>query len=812
MIGSLIISTAFVCSVVSMVLYFLAFRGKTSVVAWARRSYHTMVFLVFSASIFFLYIILTHQYQYHYVYSYSSDNLSLGYLISTFWAGQEGSFMLWLFLTSFTGVVVQYYTSKRESLEYSVMAVFGLSTTFLLAMVSPLLKNPFAYLWTEPLLLDLKHLNPEMVRLPFLQSFFFADPGTGQPYLRFNSEVYASLQSAGISIKEFIIHGKGLNPLLQNFWMQIHPPILFAGFSLATVPFSFAISALMRNDYKDWVRQSFPWLLAMSGILGLGIMLGGYWAYGVLGWGGYWAWDPVENSSLVPWLISVAAIHTFLVQRKTQNAESPIGRFARTNLILSLLTYILVVYSTFLTRSGILGDASVHSFDNPGSSVYLFLLIFIITYVVLSVAMVIKRWNKLGALSLPEGNLLSRELALFTASVAFICSATVVIVGTSAPIIKKTVEPAFYNEMHVPLAIIIGLLNGLSLVLSWKTTTTTNLYKDLKISLIVAAVLSILTVIIGDVANVMMILLIFSSYVTLIINGKIAYKVFKSNKKVLGAYVAHIGLALFLLGVVGSAAYSQEKDVNLVRGQAAHVFGYELTFTDLVLNKENKYEFVIDVKKPGGDGSQSMSDVLHFTRSVGEVRPVMFISEVNNGLMKEPDILTAFVKDLYISPLNYDDGSSQAQNGSQLSLTPDQETTVGGVKVKYQELIKPDVSAMSTGANFKMGVRLIVGEGKDSHPVDVMIQKEGNNFVAIPVEIPEAKVQISLSTIDHTSKSVALVVTPNDGSHAAMTQGQEVFSVAVSTKPFISLVWLGVFIMVSGFVISTIRRLKESAK
>lgn len=811
MLGSLFISAAFVCSLLSMVLYFLAFRGKTNLVTWARTSYHAMVFLVFSASIFLLYIILTHQYQYHYVYNYSSDNLSLGFLISTFWAGQEGSFMLWLFLTAFTGVIVQYYTSKRDSLEYSVMAIFGLSTTFLLAMVSPLLKNPFALLWVEPSLLDLKHINPELLRLPFLQSFLFADPGTGQPYLRFNSEVYASLQSAGITMKDFLIHGKGLNPLLQNFWMQIHPPILFTGFSLATVPFAFAMSALMRNDYKNWVRQSFPWLLTLSGVLGLGIMLGGYWAYGVLGWGGYWAWDPVENSSLVPWLISIAAIHTFIVQRKTQNESSPIGRFARTNLILSLLTYILVVYSTFLTRSGILGDASVHSFDNPGSSVYIFLLIFIITYVLISAFMVIKRWNKLGALSLPEGELLSRELALFTASVAFICSATVVVVGTSAPIIKKTVEPAFYNEMHVPLAIIIGLLNGLSLVLSWKNTTTGNLLKELKLSLLIAAVLSIVSVIIGDVTNIMMILLIFSSYVTLIINGKIGYKVIKANKKLIGAYVAHIGLALFLLGVVDSAAYSQEKDVNLVRGQAVQVLGYELTFNDLVLNKENKYEFVIDVKRPGGDASQSMSDVLHFTRSTGQVRPVMFISEVNNGLMKEPDILTSFVKDLYISPLNYDDGSSQAQNGTQLSLAPDEESTVAGVKVRYKELIKPDVSAMSGGGDFKMGVRLIVGEGKDSHPLDVMIQKQGNNFVAIPVEIPEAKVQISLSTIDHASKSVALVVTPNDAAHNPMSHPQEVFSVAVSTKPFISLVWFGVAIMVIGFGISTVRRLKESA-
>jgi cytochrome c-type biogenesis protein CcmF len=247
-----------------------------------------------------------------------------------------------------------------------------------------------------------------------------------------------------------------------------------------------------------------------------------------------------------------------------------------------------------------------------------------------------------------------------------------------------------------------------------------------------------------------------------------------------------------------------------VRGQAEQAFGYEITFNDLVLNKDNKYEFVLDIKKSGTDGSQSISDILHITRSQGQIRPLMYISEVNSGLMKEPDILISFVKDLYISPLNYDDGGSQAQNGTQISLAPEQETTISGVKVRYKELLKPDVSAMSSGGDFKMGVRLTVGEGKDSHPVDVMIQKEGNNFVAIPAEIPEAKVHISLSTIDHASKSVALVVTPNDGVHNQMMQPKEIFTVAVSTKPFISLVWIGVAIMVIGFAISTLRRLKES--
>jgi cytochrome c-type biogenesis protein CcmF len=145
---------------------------------------------------------------------------------------------------------------------------------------------------------------------------------------------------------------------------------------MAAAPFAFAMAAVIKNEYDQWVKQSLPWILAGMMVLGLAIMLGGYWAYGVLGWGGYWGWDPVENSSLVPWIVGVALIHTMLIQKKSQ-ANGGNGRFVKTNLILAVMTYVLVLYSTFLTRSGILGDSSVHSFVSPGMLVYFFLVLFI---------------------------------------------------------------------------------------------------------------------------------------------------------------------------------------------------------------------------------------------------------------------------------------------------------------------------------------------------------------------------------------------------------------------------------------------------
>jgi cytochrome c-type biogenesis protein CcmF len=347
---------------------------------------------------------------------------------------------------------------------------------------------------------------------------------------------------------------------------------------MATVPFVFAIAALLKNDYTHWVKQSFPWLLAGMGVLGLGIMLGGYWAYEMLGWGGYWAWDPVENSSLIPWLVGVAAIHTMLVQRKTQ-AKGGIGKYAKTNLILCILTYVLVLYSTFLTRSGVLGDASVHSFVDSGMLVYLFLIIFIGSFILLGFGMIAYRWKTLNENIPEEESLVSRELALFTATIILIASSIIVFVGTSAPIFGQSVDTFFYNEMHLPLGIIIMLLNGLSLLIKWKHSDALEVLKKATYSGMASLLFVIILIIFGSVSDIMILLLAFTSVFSLIVNLDIAVKIIIGNKKMLGAYVAHIGIALFILGVIGSAVYTDDVDIDLVKDHKTEAFGYELTFT-----------------------------------------------------------------------------------------------------------------------------------------------------------------------------------------------------------------------------------------
>jgi len=532
MVGNIIITLALVASVFSFLMYYFSNRGYNNTIKIARVSYHIMAIAVIVASALLLNAIITHQYQYKYVYNYSSDDLPFGLLMSTFYAGQEGSFMLWVLFSAIVGLILLEYTSKRGDLENRAMMIFTLVTSFLLLMVSPLFKTPFAYIWTEASFIEIEKINPSYLSLPFLQNFMFTDQNSNKTLVQMDQALYSMLSANGITVNNFIIHGKGLNPLLQNFWMQIHPPFLFVGFAMSTVPFVFAISALIKNEYKDWIKHSLPWALAGMMVLGFAIMLGGYWAYGVLGWGGYWGWDPVENSSLVPWIIGIALIHTLLIQKKTTTQEGA-GRYVKTNLILAIMTFVMVLYSTFLTRSGVLGDASVHSFVDPGMAVYLLLIIFAGTFTLLGIGFIVYRWKFLEKNFQGEDSILSRELALFTGAVTLIASGIIIIAGTSAPLFGTTVDISFYNELNLPLAIIIGLLNGVSLLIKWKITDTKSLWDYSKVSVIGTVVLSAVTIFVGKVYDILPMLLVVSGVFTLIVNLEIALKIFNKREHIL---------------------------------------------------------------------------------------------------------------------------------------------------------------------------------------------------------------------------------------------------------------------------------------
>lgn len=795
MIGNILLTLALLAGVFTVIMYYLTFRGYQNTLKLARIGYHTTAVLIIASSALLLHAILTHQYQYKYVYNYSGSDLSTGLLMSTFYAGQEGSFLLWTFFTAIIGLILVDYTSKRGDLEQRVMMIFTLCLTGLLVMISPLLKSPFNYIWMEKDFIELKNINSAFISLSAIQNFIFSDPQSSKQFVQMGKELYASLVSSNIAVNDFIIQGKGLNPLLQNFWMQIHPPILFVGFSMSAVPFAFAIAALLKNEYSDWVKQALPWVLVGTCVLGLAIMLGGYWAYSILGWGGYWGWDPVENSSLVPWIVGVASIHTLLVQKKAQE-KGGVGRFVKMNLILSIMTYIMVLYSTFLTRSGILGDASVHSFGEPGMMVYWFLVIFLSLFTILGIGGIIYRWKFLTQHFTFEENVLSRELALFTGSVALIASAIIILVGTSAPILGTTVQISFYNELNLPIAIIIGLLNGLSILLKWKSTNGKNIWKQSRFSVIATLVFTFLVVVVGGVYNLMHIILTLSSAFALFVNGEVAYKIFRGRKSFVGPYIAHIGISIFLIGVIATGGQSQKKQIDLVKGETVNLFGHDITFKGIEpFENGKKYKMNIEVKNES---------------SVRIISPVMFIADFNNSLMREPDILVGFTKDFYVEPVSYSEGDEN-EAGNSISIQKGETKDYNGVEITFNQFnFPPEVrEAMIAGKDFQIGAKLSIKYNYKTREVEPTMKSVAGKQEYTPVDLKDANLRIKFLSMDASGK-VNLELSKISATNSSLEKPKEILTVEASIKPFISLVWLGVLTVVAGFLISAFRRSKES--
>ncbi|MEK9135814.1 MAG: cytochrome c biogenesis protein CcsA, partial [Bacteroidota bacterium] len=293
LLGNGLILLALIASVVSTFQYYRATSSNGLSTKQGRLWLKIGAVAIALLSALLLALLLQHDFSNGYVYSYSSRDLPLHFLISTFYAGQEGSFLFWVLCSVSLALALMQYTRKRKS-EAWVMTVFMGVQSFLLLLL--LVKTPFKTVW---------QMIPQ------------------------------------IPVGQVPADGRGLNPLLQNFWMVIHPPVLFIGFAAMAVPFSYAVASLWKKNFSLMTSQSLGWLLFSVFVLGAGIMLGAYWAYGVLGWGGYWGWDPVENSSLVPWLTGVALVHTLIVQRRT-------GKFLRSNLVLAIVSFLLVIYSTFL--------------------------------------------------------------------------------------------------------------------------------------------------------------------------------------------------------------------------------------------------------------------------------------------------------------------------------------------------------------------------------------------------------------------------------------------------------------------------------
>src|SRR3989338_6076123 len=458
MTGTFLVWVALGASIVGMLTYARAAFGKGRSIPLARWSVLTSALGVAAASVLLMTYILQHRFDVDYVWSYSSRDLPTYLLITTFWAGQEGSFLLWALFGAAFGLMLQSYARQRK-LEYEAMAVYGFLQSFLILLL--VFKSPFSAVWD---------VHPDQ-----------------------------------LTVGQIPADGRGLNPLLQNMWMAIHPPILFIGFASLAVPFALAIASLWKRVYTEWHTIAMPWVLFAVVSLAAGIMLGGYWAYGVLGWGGWWGWDPVENSSLIPWIVSVALLHSIVVQKKN-------GGFVRTNFVLAILSYILVISSTFLTRSGVLGDASVHSFVDPGTFVYTLLIVWVSSLVLIAVWVLRTRWSDLR----PQGSvtgILRKDTMLGWTAVVLLFLALLVFVGTNWPIISSgTVEPAFYNKSTAPLGILLALVLAVRLSLQWEEIPLIVALRRMSVPFAAAAVVTLAALFMGVSDVVPLVLTLVSAF------------------------------------------------------------------------------------------------------------------------------------------------------------------------------------------------------------------------------------------------------------------------------------------------------------
>ena len=510
--------------------------------------------------------LLTHDFNIDYVARYTSRNLPEAYVFAAFWAGQQGSLLFWAVVLAGFAALAQALTSRRH--EALMPYVAGVTNVVVAFFVLTMLfsANPFA-------------------RLPFTPE-----------------------------------DGNGLNPQLQNPGMTIHPPLLYLGYISITIPFAFAMAALLsRRLDTGWVQAIRKWTLLSWLFLSAGITVGMWWAYVELGWGGYWAWDPVENASLLPWLTMTAFLHSVMIQEKR-------GMLKRWNVGLIVGSFLLSIFGTFITRSGVI--ASVHSFTQ--SNVGYFFLAFLLGAGVLAFALLYSRWPQLEPEAKLE-SLASREAAFLFNNLALVGIAFSVLWGTLFPIIseavrgtKITVGPPFFNRVNVPLGLFLVLLTGIGPLIAWRKASAQNLRRQFILPVSFGLVTGALLVAIGIRDTYALIAWALAGFVL----GTVGQEFFRGvrarhrmhgepvlvalgrlvarNRRRYGGYIVHVGIITYIVAFAGMV-FKVTREVTLAPGEATEIrspFGHTYRLAHLGVSQyQNANRFVsaasLDLQRDG---------------------------------------------------------------------------------------------------------------------------------------------------------------------------------------------------------------------
>jgi cytochrome c-type biogenesis protein CcmF len=521
-IGQAFVVLSFGAALLSAISYYFATTNKdkldTSWLRIGRLAFYANTVSILGVGTCLFYLIYNHYFEYHYAWSYTSRSLPVYYIVSGFWNGQEGGFLLWTFWQAVLGNILIW---KAKSWEKPVMTVIALSQVFLASMI-----------------LGIQFLGQRIGSSPFL---LLRNAIEGPIFSRPD---YLS----------FIKDGQGMNPLLQNYWMVIHPPTLFLGLASVVVPFAYAIAGLWQKRYKEWVKPTIPYALFSAMILGTGVIMGSLWAYESLNFGGFWAWDPVENASIFPWLTMVAGLHVLIVFKNSGHSF-----FTATFLILT--SFIMVLYSSFLARSGVLGETSVHSFVDNG--MFWHLLMFIVVFLVISVYFLGARWKELP-ITKKEEDTYSREFWMFVGAIFLGLSCFHLLLVTSIPVWNRMfgtrVAPpnnlvAHYNIIQASFAMVITFLTGFTQFLKYKKTDITRFFITTLLYLVFAAIITAIIVFVTGLYKLqfVFVLVMLGSVYSILANAKILADTLKGKFKLAGSAVAHIGFGLMLVGALIAA-------------------------------------------------------------------------------------------------------------------------------------------------------------------------------------------------------------------------------------------------------------------
>lgn len=808
-IGHLLILVAFVACGLAGLAFVQA--AQTEGAEWrriGRAAWMVVLVGLIGASGILFYLLLTHQFQFAYVYQQTSRDLPTYFLISSFWAGQEGSFLLWTLMMGATGAILL-RTAKRY--EAPVMAVISFCTLFLISMVVGLKFGPLQIGASPFATLAEKFPDAPMLQVP---GFIPAD-------------------------------GSGLNDLLQNYWMVIHPPTLFVGFTLMVVPFAYALSALWKRKYTQWVRPALPWALAATMILGTGIALGGYWAYETLSFGGYWAWDPVENSSLVPWLVGIAGIHSMIIQKKS-------GRGHKSALLLSILAYLLVIYSTFLTRSGILGDVSVHSFVDLGMMNQL--LLWIGAMAIAGFGLFAYRYRELPTPE-REPHFLSREFMIFCGAMLLVATAAVIGVGTSSPILGRlfreapsTVPIEFYNKWTLPISIGFVFLAGLGQLFWWNKMNVENVNRVLlkPIALSVASTVAILVFtpfiektvsaaagstqgsaltqagLAGGLeqfwgtygTGLLLLMLIFVTFFALYGNGFVLWRIGRGNPRLAGGATAHVGFAVMVLGIIFSSGFSEplargngvqigdaRDNFVLSRGETRLVNGYQVTYAGTERTSRGRPLYILNFVDPQGRTFTLKPEVYKSAQD-------QWIQHPDHKIYPDRDIFVAVSPSpMFEAPTST--ASDEVQEGGELSIARGDSVVLGHEEyllkfINYRTDIDPEMLPDSTEiavAAVLDVTHLSSGQTRRLSPIYMIMEDRSQQF--LQNRLGDWNLGITFTGMNVDSGTINLYIEGVD------VMPEDWLVVQAYEKPFINLLWFGFLLLTAGFGLAIARRAGE---